>query len=143
MDTCPGGWRLMHRDDRKTAMATFRASLLQFALLGVGVVAWTFFFLCVAADETAGNWVPLFPDPGPWRDVLGNEHKTGPAGWRSSETYFHKEQVWQAPHDAVVKAASIDLPTGSNPGRFETAAIAGSQITAATTCRRAAAESPE
>ena len=32
-------WRLMHRNDRRTAMATFRASLLQFALLGMGVVA--------------------------------------------------------------------------------------------------------
>ena len=65
------------------------------------------FFLCVAADETAGNWVPLFPDPGPWRDVLVNEHKAGPAGWRSSETYFHQQQVWQAPHEAVVEAAIV------------------------------------
>lgn len=32
-------WRLMRRDDRKLAMATFRASLLQFALLGIGVIA--------------------------------------------------------------------------------------------------------
>ena len=32
-------WRLVQVDDRKTAMATFRASLLQFALLGLGVIA--------------------------------------------------------------------------------------------------------
>ena len=64
------------------------------------------FFLCVAADETAGNWCRL-PDPGPWRDVLVNEHKARPAGWRSSETYFHQQQVWQAPHVAVVEAAIV------------------------------------
>ncbi len=32
-------WRLLRISDRKTAMGTFRASLLQFALLGVGVIA--------------------------------------------------------------------------------------------------------
>ncbi len=32
-------WRLMRRDDRKQAMATFRASLVQFGLLGIGVIA--------------------------------------------------------------------------------------------------------
>jgi protoheme IX farnesyltransferase len=32
-------WRLMLRDERKVAMATFRASLLQFALLSFGVIA--------------------------------------------------------------------------------------------------------
>jgi protoheme IX farnesyltransferase len=40
-------WRLMRRNDRRTAMGAFRASLLQFALLGLGVildraVAWAF-----------------------------------------------------------------------------------------------------
>jgi len=32
-------WRLMRRDDRKLAMSTFRASLIQFALQGIGVIA--------------------------------------------------------------------------------------------------------
>ncbi len=32
-------WRLMRRPDRKAAMGTFRASLIQFALIGLGVVA--------------------------------------------------------------------------------------------------------
>lgn len=63
------------------------------------------FFLCVATDGEVGNWVPLFPDPGPRRDILPNDHKIGPAGWRSSETYFHTEQVWQAPNAAVPEAA--------------------------------------
>ena len=65
------------------------------------------FFLCVAADGAAGNWVPLFPDPGPRRDVVANDHKSGPPGWCTSETFFHTEQVWQAPHEAVVKAAIV------------------------------------
>lgn len=33
------GWRLLKSPDRKAAMGTFRASLLQFALIGVGVIA--------------------------------------------------------------------------------------------------------
>lgn len=32
-------WRLMHSSDKATAMKTFRASLLHFALIGLGVVA--------------------------------------------------------------------------------------------------------
>jgi len=32
-------WRLMRNPERKAAMATFRASLLQFALIGAGVIA--------------------------------------------------------------------------------------------------------
>ncbi len=32
-------WHLMRHDDRKSAMGTFRASLLQFALIGIGVIA--------------------------------------------------------------------------------------------------------
>ncbi len=31
--------------------------------------------------------------------------KVGPEGWRGCETFFHTEQVWQAPHAAVVEAA--------------------------------------
>lgn len=65
------------------------------------------FFLCVAADAVAGNWVPLFPDPGPRRDVVSNDHKAGSPGWQQSETYFHTEQVWQAPHEAVTQAAIV------------------------------------
>ena len=65
------------------------------------------FFLCVAADDAAGNWVPLFPDPGPRRDILDNANKLGPQGWRDSETFFHKEQVWQAPNAAVVEASIV------------------------------------
>ena len=65
------------------------------------------FFLCLAANEEAGNWVPLFPDPGPRRDILDNANKLGPQGWRDSETFFHKEQVWQAPNAAVVEASIV------------------------------------
>ncbi|MEM9173902.1 MAG: hypothetical protein AAGC67_01610 [Myxococcota bacterium] len=65
------------------------------------------FFLCLAANEDASNWVPLFPDPGPRRDLLDNANKLGPLGWRGSETFFHTEQVWQAPPAAVVEAAII------------------------------------
>ena len=85
------------------------------------------FFLCVAADDAAGNWVPLFPDPGPRRDILPNDHKSGPAGWCASETYFHTEQVWQAPHNAIVEAAIVggDL---SQPGERNFVTQAGGDL---------------
>ena len=65
------------------------------------------FFLCLAANEEGGNWLPLFPDPGPRRDIVDNATKVGPQGWRDSETFFHTEQVWQAPHAAIVEAAIV------------------------------------
>lgn len=63
------------------------------------------FFVCIAADDQTGNWVPLFSDPGHLREIFPNEEKAGHPKWCESETYFHAEQIWQAPHAAVVTAA--------------------------------------
>jgi hypothetical protein len=63
------------------------------------------FFVCLAADTDAGNWLPLFSEPGPRREPVNKTTKVGPEGWRGCETFFHTEQVWQAPHAAVVEAA--------------------------------------
>ena len=64
------------------------------------------FFVCIAANEETGNWVPLFADPGRLRAPLPNEEKLGHPKWCESETYFHEQQIWQAPHSAII-AASI------------------------------------
>ena len=64
------------------------------------------FFVCIAANEQTGNWVPLFSDPGRLRVILPNDEKSGHPKWCESETYFHRQQIWQAPHAAIV-AASI------------------------------------
>ena len=89
------------------------------------------FFLCVAADGAAGNWVPLFPGPGPRREMLSKDHKAGTPGWCTSETSFHTEQVWQAPHEAVIKAAILggDL---SKPGQRNRVTDAGIDLVYAT-----------
>lgn len=63
------------------------------------------FFLCVAANEQSGNWVPLFYSTGPQRTLVANADKSGPAAWCESTTFLHSKQVWHAPHAAVVAAA--------------------------------------
>jgi len=63
------------------------------------------FFVCIASNEHSGNWVPLFSAAGPRRAFLPHEEKEGHAIWCESTTYFHLQQVWQAPHSAVVAAA--------------------------------------
>jgi hypothetical protein len=73
------------------------------------------FFVCIAANEQTGNWVPLFSAPGRLRILFPNDEKSGHPKWCESETYFHGEQIWQAPHAAVV-AASIAGGDLSGPG---------------------------
>lgn len=72
------------------------------------------FFVCIAANEASGNWVPLFSAAGPFRDLVPYEEKTGHPKWCETTTYFHTKQVWQAPHAAVV-AASIAAGDLSQP----------------------------
>lgn len=72
---------------------------------GSGRVQGPHFFVCIASDEEMGNWAPLFSRAGPLRELVPYEQKTGHARWRESTTYFHRREIWQAPHDAVVSAA--------------------------------------
>ena len=73
------------------------------------------FFVCIAVGEQVGNWVPLFADPGRTRTPVPNDEKSGHPNWCESKTYFHDEQIWQAPHDAIV-TASISGGDLSSPG---------------------------
>jgi len=74
------------------------------------------FFVCIASNERSGNWVPLFSLDGPRRALLPHQEKEGHAKWCESTTYFHLQQVWQAPHSAVV-AAAIAGGDLSRPGQ--------------------------
>jgi len=85
------------------------------------------FFLCIASDEKAGNWVPLSSVAGSLRALVPNEEKAGHPGWCESTTYFHIKQVWQAPHPAVV-AAAIAGGDLSRPGQRNTLTEAGVDV---------------
>ena len=63
------------------------------------------FFVCIASDERSGNWVPLFSAPGPGRELVPNEAKSGHPRWCESATWYPSDQVWQAPHAAAIAAA--------------------------------------
>ena len=91
---------------------------------GPGRVAGAHFFVCIAADEATGNWVPLFSGAGPYRDLVPYDEKEGSASWRESTAYFHETQVWQAPHSAVV-VASIAAGDPSQPGERNALTRAG------------------
>ena len=80
-----------------------------------GRVEGAHFFVCIAANESVGNWVPLFGDAAPYRELVPYHEKTGSRAWRESTAYFHEKEVWQAPHAAVV-AASIAAGDPSQPG---------------------------
>ena len=82
------------------------------------------FFVCIASNEDSGNWVPLFSVAGPSRTFLPHEEKEGHPKWCESTTYFHDQQVWQAPHSAVV-AAAIAAGDLSEPGARNTLTAAG------------------
>ncbi len=82
------------------------------------------FFVCIASDQESGNWVPLFTSAGPSRTPVPPDEKRGHPKWIESPTYFHRQQVWQAPHAAVV-AAAIAGGDLSRPGERNTLTEAG------------------
>ncbi len=89
-----------------------------------GRVQGTHFFVCIAANEESGNWVPIFSVAGPFRELVPYAEKVGQPGWCESTTWFHERQVWQAPHAAVISAAIAggDL---SQPGKRNALTAAG------------------
>lgn len=62
-------------------------------------------FLCLAANEVKGAWVPLFSRPAHERVAISRAGRTGDQSWRLGTYYFHPGQVWVAPHSAVIDAA--------------------------------------
>lgn len=77
------------------------------------------YFVCVACDADRGNWVPLYSHCGHRRLEIPHEHKRGHAGWVDKTSFYRVEQVWYAPHEAVIEAAEAggDL---SRPGARNT-----------------------
>jgi hypothetical protein len=63
------------------------------------------FFLCLSTLKEVGWWLPLFSEPGDGRTKLSRDGRSGHEKWTTGECYWHKDQVWSAPHKAVIAAA--------------------------------------
>jgi hypothetical protein len=94
---------------------------------GPGRVQGSHFFVCIAANEESGNWVPIFSVAGAFRDLVPYEEKVGHPKWCESTTYFHVKQVWQAQHSALI-AAAIAGGDLSRPGERNALTEAGVDI---------------
>jgi hypothetical protein len=64
------------------------------------------FFVCLStSDGEATTWLPLFSNPGDGREALALTGRTGYPKWTRGTFYWHHDQVWAAPHEAVIAAA--------------------------------------
>lgn len=63
------------------------------------------FFICVSADEKQGRWLPVYSSEGVGRKTLSSSGRSGHPKWVDQTCSYHEDQVWTAPHDAVVLAA--------------------------------------
>jgi hypothetical protein len=62
-------------------------------------------FLCIEAFATRGRWLPLYSEMATRRRVLPTAGRTGHPFWVSGTFHYHEQQVWSAPHEAVIEAA--------------------------------------
>jgi hypothetical protein len=63
------------------------------------------FFVCLSVSGGAGVWLPLYSKSGVGRQPLAATGRSGHAKWTKGTFFWHTDQVWTAPHDAVVAAA--------------------------------------
>src|ERR1043165_6193614 len=63
------------------------------------------FFVCTGADEETGLWLPLYSNTGIGRIKFPDEGRSGHPKWTEALCYYHPDQVWTAPHGAIVRAA--------------------------------------
>jgi len=63
------------------------------------------FFLCIAADDSNGEWIPLYENPGPGRVEVPADGRRGHPKWTCGTCHLHIDQIWQASHTAVARAA--------------------------------------
>ena len=64
-------------------------------------------FLCLKADATGGLWTPLHVARGVDREPIPEDSKSGAVGFVRGLSYFSTRELWQVPHKAAHKAASI------------------------------------
>ncbi len=69
------------------------------------------FFLCLSVDAGSSRWLPLYSNPGDGRAQVAANGRTGHQKWTGGTWYWHRDQVWTAPHAAVVAAdvAGVDM----------------------------------
>jgi hypothetical protein len=79
------------------------------------------FFLCLAVDDSSGQWLPLYSNSGVGREPLGEDGRSGHSKWSEGTFYWHRDQVWSAPHAAVVAAASAggDMSRSGSRNRLD------------------------
>jgi len=63
------------------------------------------FFLCLDATKTEGRWLPLYTKDGKGRVEISRIGRTGHEKWTGGTFFYHEDQVWTAPHGAVVASA--------------------------------------
>lgn len=64
------------------------------------------FFVCLDVEDTTARWLPLYTRPDVGRQKLADTGRTGHSKWTGASCYWHYEQIWQAPHTAVIAAAA-------------------------------------
>jgi len=74
------------------------------------------FFVCVSTAGGSGRWLPLYSNGGEGRERLEVSGRSGHRKWTTGVFYWHRDQVWAAPHAAVVAAATAGGDR-SRPGR--------------------------
>ena len=72
-------------------------------------------FRCHSVSGGSGTWLTLYSRPGSGRQLISKSGRTGHPGWTGGVYYWHRDQVWDTPHAAVIAAtqAAGDL---SRPG---------------------------
>ncbi len=63
------------------------------------------FFICITTDSGSTSWLPLYSNEGVGRTKVPMNDRTGHPKWTTGTFYWHQDQVWHAPHSAVIAAA--------------------------------------
>lgn len=72
------------------------------------------YFVCLDVEDSDGIWIPASTKEGPGRFVLEPRDKRGPTAWTRGRSWCLVDQLWTAPHAAILEAAFLD---DSRPGR--------------------------
>lgn len=72
------------------------------------------YFVCLDVGHADGIWIPASTKEGRGRFVLEPRDKRGPRGWTRGRSWCLVDQLWTAPHEAVLEAAFLD---DSRPGQ--------------------------
>lgn len=75
------------------------------------------FFLCIRTNGVRATMLPLYSEDGPGRTELAEVGRTGHDKWVHATCFWHEEQVWDCPVDAIVKAATAGKDQSTRTSR--------------------------